>query len=144
MFVDGAFSNLVVWTGDRYQRMNPGILAENGRPGGGGPRYGKAPCHWVAYVDDRDWGIGLLAPGTEEFTCYRALGDGVTGPAGSACAYVAPLRTFALTPGLQIDYTFYLTLGSLDAIRERFEARRTQHGGAVPAAVPAQLESGAP
>lgn len=31
---------------------------------------------------------------------WRTLGNGTTGPSGSACSYVTPIRTFALTTGL--------------------------------------------
>ncbi len=82
---------------------------------------GASTSEWVAYLDDNNWGVGIYTPGTTEFTAYRALGDGTTGDKGSACSYVAPLRTFALTKGLVVRYDVYLTIGTLDEIKTRFK-----------------------
>ena len=71
--------------------------------------------NWVAYVDDQDKGVGVYVPIASEATCYRFKGG-----AGSDCSYVAPLTTFALTPGVVFAYDLYLTLGSTDEIRARF------------------------
>jgi len=76
---------------------------------------------WIAYVDDKNFGIGIHTPGTKEAVTYRHKGDGSTGPDGSACSYVAPVRTLQLKTGTVVDYEFHLTIGSLDEIRARFE-----------------------
>ena len=83
---------------------------------------GASTSEWVAYLTDDNWGIGIYTPGTTNFTVYRALGNGSTGESGSACSYVAPLRTFALTGGLEVKYDVYLTIGTLDEIEQRFNA----------------------
>ncbi|RKX41375.1 MAG: heparan N-sulfatase [Verrucomicrobia bacterium] len=82
--------------------------------------YGTASGHWTAYLDDNDWGVGILTPGTPEFTSYRYEGSGETGPEGIACSYVAPVRTLKLTKGLVLEHDVYLTIGTLEEIRERF------------------------
>ncbi|XZE17562.1 hypothetical protein SH449x_002836 [Pirellulaceae bacterium SH449] len=64
---------------------------------------------------DHGEGIGVFVPGTSEATCYRFEGG-----SGSNCSYIAPLRTFALIPGLTYSYTAFFTLGDADTIRERF------------------------
>ncbi len=110
VFVDAALPNLVYSEGGELKRRVPGWPNERG----------KAPENWVAYLDDKDWGIGICTPGTETFTCYRFKGDGKTGPTGSACSYVAPLRRFSLQKGLVVDYEVFLTIGSLGEIRKRF------------------------
>ena len=122
VFVDGALENFVYTKEGVLTRAAPRILGEGGRDGVDGLGIDHSSSEWVAYVDDNDWGIGIYTPGTPEFTCYRALGDGTTGPDGSACSYVAPIRTFALTTGLELEYTVYLTIGTLAEIQERFEA----------------------
>ena len=114
VFVDAKLPNLVYSEGGKLKRRIPGWPNERG----------KAPENWVAYLDDKDWGIGICTPGTETFTCYRFKGDGKTGPTGSACSYVAPLRRFSLQKGLVIDYEVFLTIGSLAEIRTRFAALR--------------------
>ena len=110
VFVDAELPNLVYPDSGNLKRRVPGWPNERG----------KASESWVAYLDDKDWGIGIYTPGTETFTCYRFKGNGKTGPTGSACSYVAPLRRFSLQKGLVVDYEVILTIGSLAEIRKRF------------------------
>ena len=110
VFVDAELPNLVYSENGKLKRRVPGWPNQRG----------KATESWVAYLDDKDWGIGICTPGTESFTCYRFKGDGKTGPTGSACSYVAPLRKFSLQKGLAVDYEVFLTIGSLAEIRKRF------------------------
>lgn len=72
--------------------------------------------NWAAYVGDDGVGLGVLVPGVTEATCYRFAA------AGAACSYIAPVQTFALTPGLTFTYTAYFTVGDAPTIRERFAA----------------------
>ena len=116
VFVDAELPNLVYSEDGKLKRRVPGWPNQRG----------KATESWVAYLDDKDWGIGICTPGTETFTCYRFKGDGKTGPTGSACSYVAPLRRFSLQKGLSVDYEVILTIGSLAEIRERFASLRRE------------------
>ena len=116
VFVDAELPNLVYSEDGKLKRRVPGWPNQRG----------KATESWVAYLDDKDWGIGICTPGTETFTCYRFKGDGKTGPTGSACSYVAPLRRFSLQKGLSVDYEVILTIGSLAEIRERFALLRRE------------------
>ncbi len=70
---------------------------------------------WAAYVDKEGNGIGVYVPGISEATSYRFKGG-----SGSDCSYIAPSRTFALTPGLSFTYTAFFTLGDAETIRRRF------------------------
>jgi hypothetical protein len=110
VFVDAEYSNLVYIAEGVLQRKVPGWPNERI----------DAEESWAAYLNDADEGIGVLFPETTEVTCYRYEGDGKTGPTGSACSYFAPVRTFAVTPDLEFGYKVYLTIGSLEEIRERF------------------------
>ncbi len=121
VFIDGALENFYYTQAGTLINEAPRILGEGGKKGKEGLGQGKSSSEWVAYLDDNNWGVGIYTPGTTDFTAYRALGDGTTGPGGSACSYVAPLRTFALTKGLEIEYDVYLTIGTLDEIKTRFE-----------------------
>ena len=112
VFVSPKLSTLVTysgkepWTGAALTRKTPGwpnetvVLSEN----------------WAAYVDKDGNGVGVYVPGTTEATSYRFKGG-----SGSDCSYIAPLRTFALTPKLSFSYSAYFTLGNAEAIRDRFE-----------------------
>ena len=66
-------------------------------------------------MDDDGWGIGVWFPGTVEMTAYRF--EGPSGPQGSGCSYFAPIKQFAITPGLEYEYDVYLTIGRVDEIR---------------------------
>lgn len=110
VFVDAEYPNLVYVADGALQRKVPGWPNERI----------DADESWAAYLNEAHEGIGVLFPGTTEVTCYRYEGDGKTGPTGSACSYFAPVRTFAVTPDLEFGYKVYLTIGSLEEIRERF------------------------
>jgi hypothetical protein len=120
VFIDGALKNFFYTKKGTLTHEIPRVLAENGKEGTEGLGRGSSTSSWVAYLDDKNWGIGIYTPGTPEFTAYRALGNGTTGPGGSACSYVAPIRTFALTKGLIMEYEVYLTIGTLEQIGMRF------------------------
>jgi hypothetical protein len=113
VFVDAKYKTLVTyssdapWTGDKLARRIPGWPNESVR----------LSEHWAAYVDDSGYGLGIYVPASDEATCYRYRADG-----RSDCSYIAPLRTFALEPGLDFEYDAYLTLGTVEEIRSRFKA----------------------
>ena len=117
VFVDYALPNLVCYTGDRpwtnapLSRRVPAFPNESV----------KADETWAAYVDEKDWGVGVYFPGKTLVTCYRALGDGKAGPVGSACSYFAPLETSCIVPGCSREYDLYVTIGDLRSIRKAFE-----------------------
>jgi len=114
VFVDAVLKNLVYAHEGKLVRRVPGWPNE----------LGNTSEDWVSYVDDKDWGIGIHTPGTSQFTCYRFKGNGKSGPHGSACSYVAPIRTLRLQQGRVIEYEFFLTLGSPKEIGRRFVALR--------------------
>ncbi len=116
MFVDFDLPHLVFEKEGKLVRHVPVFLGN-----GVGPQKITYETGWLAYVDDKDFGIGICTPGTKNAVNYRHRGNGKTGPTGSACSYVAPIRTLKLTKGEAVDYEFYLTIGSLDEIRARFE-----------------------
>jgi hypothetical protein len=115
VFADFALTNLVYyqgnapWTGGAFTRRVPGWPNEYAK---------QLTENWAAYVDDRDWGLGVFFPGTAEVTCYRAPGK--PGPAGSGCSYLAPIRTLAITNGFTLEYDVFLTAGTVPQMREQF------------------------
>ena len=76
---------------------------------------------WAAYVDEKGYGIGVYSPIATECTLYR-FGEGPGGPTSGSCSYFAPLVRLAITRGMVYSYDVYLTIGSLDEIRDRFYA----------------------
>ncbi len=114
-FVDRKLATLVLydgsapWTTGPLTRLQPGFPNE----------YRKMTEHWAAYVDDKDFGIGCCVPAADELTCYR-YGTDPTQP--SSCSYFAPIRTLAVTPNFQWNYDVWITAGTVDEIRTRFQA----------------------
>ena len=115
MFVDYALPHLMFEKDGKLVKHKPVDLGKNMRLEGI-----SYSGHWLAFVDDNNFGIGIHTPGTEKAVTYRHRGNGSTGPNGSACSYVAPIRQFQLTNGLVFEYEFSITIGTLDEIRERF------------------------
>lgn len=111
VFVDPKLSTLVTYVGDRP--WSNGALTRK-RPGWPNEPIVMAEA-WAAYVGDDGYGVGVYVPGVTEATAYRYQGG-----SGSDCSYIAPLRTFSLTPGLAFEYVAYFTVGDVDTIRERF------------------------
>ena len=117
VFVSPKLSTLITysgqkpWTGAPLTRKKPGWPNE----------YVALPENWAAYVDQNGNGIGVYVPDSTEATCYR-----FPGRLGSDCSYLAPLRTFAITPNLSFSYVAYFTLGNAETIRKRFTQLRTE------------------
>jgi hypothetical protein len=115
MFVDYALPHLMFEREGKLVKHAPIDLGSNLKP-----ESIHYDTEWLAFVDDKNFGIGIHTPGTKQAVTYRHKGNGSTGPDGSACSYAAPVRTMQLEKGTVVDYEFYLTIGTLDEIRERF------------------------
>jgi hypothetical protein len=116
MFVDFALPHLIFEKDQKLVRHKPVNLGKNLKP-----ERITYDTNWLAFVDDKDFGIGIYTLGTNKAVTYRHRGNGSTGPNGSACSYVAPVRNIKLEKNTAVDYEFYLTIGSLKEIRKRFE-----------------------
>ena len=115
VFVEPQYDTLLVyegtnaWNGGALNRSKPGWPNESR----------KFTEHWAAYVNTNNFGVGVLVPVADELTCYR-FGDGRR--EHGSCSYFAPLKRFAITPGMKFEYDVWLTVGSADDIRARFAA----------------------
>jgi hypothetical protein len=67
-------------------------------------------------------------PRASQLTCYRA-GQGQS--ADGACSYFAPIDTIAVTPGFDMRWTVWLTLGEVADIRRRFQKVQHVDAGAI-------------
>lgn len=115
VFIQPEYENLVLYDGDK-----PWTNGELNRSRPGWPNEGrKTTEHWAAYVNNSDVGIGVLVPVADRLTCYR-FGDGKR--EHGSCSYFAPLTSFAIKPGFVFEYDAYLTLGSVEQIRQRFQS----------------------
>ena len=96
------------WTSQKLTRSIPGWPNESR----------SIDEHWAAYVDGNDFGLGVYVPIADQITCYR-FGDG--NPEHGSCSYFAPVKTFAIEPGMVFEYDVYLSLGTTTEIRDRFK-----------------------
>ena len=104
------------WTGGALTRVVPQNLSD-----GATNQYATRGEEWSAYVDADDYGIGVYTPGTTQIT-YYTFGHGPGGAAKPSCSYFSPIRTLAITSGMELVYDVYLTIGTTDQIRSRFKA----------------------
>ena len=116
VFVDYALPNLVFYRGNKPWQKDTLSSVVPGWPN----QPQKMNEHWAAYVDDKQWGIGIFVPGTSAMTTYRHQGDLLTGPYAGACSYLAPVRKFSIKPGSVFQYDVYLTIDKVDNMREAF------------------------
>jgi hypothetical protein len=121
VFVEPHFETLLVyegkrpWSGESVSRSKPGWPNESR----------KFSEHWAAFVNASDFGMGVFVPVADSLTCYR-FGDGKR--EHGSCSYFAPLKRFAITPGMRFDYDVWLTIGTAGEIRERFQAIASGRG----------------
>jgi hypothetical protein len=72
--------------------------------------------HWMAFVDDTLWGLGIYNPLCDNFfagisgTPGREASDGST-------AYIAPVKYESLDKNSTYQYEYYVIVGSLEEIR---------------------------
>ncbi len=110
-FVDSRLNHLVF-----YQGKRPGFNEALTRVVPGWPNESQSfDEHWAAYVDDHDWGIGLLNAPVAEATTYRYTPDGAS--AEAQCSYFAPVARFSIKPGLTYEYEVGLMVGTVSEIR---------------------------
>lgn len=77
----------------------------------------KVSEHWMAFVDDNNWGIGVYTPIATNFLAGMA---GVPGfeSTDSQTSYIAPIKKVALKKKDIFEYDYYLIIGTLKNIRE--------------------------
>jgi hypothetical protein len=108
-----SYFGTVPFTGDQLD--NP--IVEHLEDGFWG-RYGdeKVTEHWMAFVDDEQWGMGVYTPISSNFLAGMAGAPGFESTDGPT-SYIAPLKTVALKKKDVFEYDFYLVIGELDEIR---------------------------
>ena len=94
-------------------------------------KFWTATERWAALVNDADWGLGVIMPGTTHFVGGFAGEEGAGGTKDAPTGYIAPLRTEVLDHNITYDFSYVLVLGSLEEIRTAALAE------AKPAAPPA-------
>ncbi len=102
------------WSGAPLSRRQPGFPNE--------PVRFSEP--WAAWENKSGQALGIFFPHAEAATAYRVSGTGI-----GDCSYIAPLRTFALKPGLVFEHETVLAAGAVEQLRKVFaklNARRSK------------------
>jgi hypothetical protein len=113
VFLEPEYDTLLVYQGDKPWTSEPVSSSKPGWPN----ESRKFSEHWAAYVDKTGHGIGAYVPVADKLTCYR-FGNGA--PNNGSCSYFAPLKAFAITPGLVFQYDVWFAIGTADEIRKDF------------------------
>jgi hypothetical protein len=76
----------------------------------------KVTEHWMAFVNDEKWGMGVFTPMSSNFLA------GMAGPPGfestdAPTSYIAPLKPVDLKKNDVFEYDYWIVIGSLDDIR---------------------------
>ena len=80
---------------------------------------------WCAWTNtESDFGIGLYVPNVDTHLAGRHLYDGTTIARNNPCNYVAPLKHIKLTTFEALEYSYLITTGSLQGIRDLFTQYR--------------------
>ena len=103
------------WTGDKLTITIPAILEGISNPN----KASTQSEEWCAYVNNKYYGIGLYTPGTDTAVYYTA-GTGPGGATAGSYSYFAPIRNLHIKPGFELNYKAYLTIGTIEEIRQTF------------------------
>jgi len=72
--------------------------------------------HWMAFVDDNLWGMGIYNPACTRFLAGMAGKPGGEASDGST-SYIAPVKKALLTKYCVYEYDYYVIIGTLTEIR---------------------------
>ena len=80
---------------------------------------------WCAWTNTEiDYGIGLFVPNIDTHLAGRFLYDGTAVAKNNPCNYVAPLKNLKLVSFEALEYSYLLTTGSLQEIRDVFTEQK--------------------
>ena len=89
-------------------------------------RYPNVSEHWMAFVDEHGFGIGVYNP---QCTYFLA---GMSGDPGhealhASTSYIAPIKKAALNKNSVYDYSYYIIVGTVEEIRAKvYELRNSK------------------
>lgn len=88
--------------------------------------------NWSAWVNDENWGIGLYVPDAVSALAGRTAGFTLDAPAddrpdkAASSTYTAPLGNFSMVTYEPFEYTYFLTLDTVENARDLFEKLHEQ------------------
>jgi len=120
IYTNGRWYKLVTYKGDRpFSGAEPTVLVDRDDGKGWPWRNFYTPEHWVALLDESDWGLGVYLPYACAFTggfANRPKGTG--GPEAAQTGYMGPTIREVLDHNIVYTYDYTLIVGSLQEIRD--------------------------
>ena len=83
------------------------------------------PEYWSAWCDASGYGIGLYVPGVARLRAGRHQFNGTANPGADPTNYVSPQRDMTLICGKPIVYSYLITAGNINTIRNIFQQNRS-------------------
>jgi len=74
--------------------------------------------HWMAFVDDNNWGMAVYNPMCNEFLAGMSGSFGGETNSASTC-YIAPVKQANLNKNSVYEYEYYIIVGTLTEIRTK-------------------------
>ena len=81
-------------------------------------RYKNVSEHWMAFVDDNLWGMGVYNPKCVNFLAGMAGVPGKEADDGST-SYIAPVKKEVLNMNSVYEYEYYIIIGTIEEIRSK-------------------------
>jgi len=82
------------------------------------------PEFWSAWCDGSGYGVGLYVPNVYRLRAGRHQFNGSASPNADATNYVSPQRNMTLICGKPIVYSYLITAGDINSIRNTFKDNR--------------------
>ncbi len=113
------------WTGDKLT-FKPDLTSWVDASGGENIfriPYGNTET-WAAWVDRDNYGIGVYTPNVDVFHAGRYKYDRSTDALSDSTNYLAPLSDIMLVSFEPVEYSYLITAGDINEIRNRFSENR--------------------
>jgi len=119
IYTNGPWYKLVSYKGQQpFSGAETTVLVTKGDGKGWPWRNFYSPEHWVALLDDNNWGLGVYLPGACGFTGgFAGKPKGKGGPKDSQTGYMGPTIREILDHNIVHTYDYTLIVGSLKEIR---------------------------
>ncbi|MEI6677091.1 MAG: hypothetical protein WCL21_00705 [Mariniphaga sp.] len=112
-----ALKNLYTYRGNApYTNANPENPTVINLSSGFWGIYPNVTEHWMAFLDDNLWGMGIYNPSSDKFLAGLAGTIGGEATDGST-SYIAPVKQAMLTKKCVYEYDYYVIVGTLAEIR---------------------------
>ena len=75
---------------------------------------------WAAFIDENNFGLGVMSPIANQLTAYRYIEKNSSGSLSKDCSYMSPIAKISIQKKKPLVYDVFFTIGKIDSIRARF------------------------